>query len=44
VNTQLRGEFAARRDAVARAKLAGMDQGAELIAQLDVKGYVAFGL
>jgi hypothetical protein len=44
VNTELRGELAARRDAVAGAKFAGMDQGAELVAQLDVKGDVAFRL
>ena len=44
VNTQLGGELAAGRDAVAGAEFAGMDEGAELIAQLDVKGYVAFGL
>jgi uncharacterized protein with gpF-like domain len=44
VNTQLRGELAARRDAVTRAKFAGMDQGAKLIAQLNVERDVAFGL
>ena len=44
VNAQLRSELAACRDAVTCAKLAGMDQGAKLIAKLNVKRDVAFGL
>ena len=37
-------QFAAGGDAVAGAKFAGMDQGAELVAQLNVQRDVAFGL
>jgi hypothetical protein len=44
VNTQLGGELAACGDAVPGAKFAGMDQGAELIAQLNIERDVAFGL
>jgi hypothetical protein len=44
VYAELRGQLAARRDSVTRSELAGMDQGAKLIAQLNVKRYVAFGL
>ena len=38
------GEFAAGGDAVAVTQIAGMDEGAELVAQLDVERNVAFGL
>jgi hypothetical protein len=44
VYAQLRGQLAACRDAIARAKFPGMDQSAKLIAQLHVKRYVTFGL
>ena len=40
---QLR-QLAARGDSVTRSEFAGMDQGPKLIAQLNVKRYVAFGL
>jgi len=40
----LRGQLATRRDAVAGAQFAGMDQRAKLVAQLDIKRNVAFGL
>ncbi len=37
-------EFAAGGDAVTGTQIAGMDQGTELVAKLDVEGDVAFGL
>ncbi len=43
-SAKVRGEFAAGGDAVAGAEIAGMDQGAELIAELYVEWNVAFGL
>jgi len=44
VNAQLHGQFAARRDSIAGAKFARMDERAKLIAKLDVEGNVAFRL
>ena len=44
VNAELAGQFAACGNAVARAKLARMDERAQLIAQLYVQRNVAFGL
>ena len=44
VNAELRREFAARGDAVAVAQFATMDEGAKLVAKLDVERNVAFGL
>jgi hypothetical protein len=41
---QLRSQFAARGNAIAGAQLARVDHRAKLIAQLDVKRNVAFGL
>ena len=37
-------QFAAGGNAVARAKVTGMNEGAKLIAKLNVEGNVAFGL
>jgi len=44
VNAQLRGEFAACGNAFSGAQIASVNQGADLIAQLDVERDVAFGL
>src|SRR5262249_43705959 len=44
VNAEHRGELAARWDAVARAQITGMDEGAQLVAKLDVQGNVALRL
>jgi hypothetical protein len=44
VNAELSGKLAAGGDAVARAKLARMNEGAKLVTQLDVQGNVTFGL
>jgi ABC-type sulfate/molybdate transport systems ATPase subunit len=44
VNTEHLREFAAGRNAVARAKVTGVNQGAKLIAELNVERNVAFGL
>jgi hypothetical protein len=44
VNAQLRGEFAACGNAFSRTQIASVNQGADLIAQLDVERDVAFGL
>jgi hypothetical protein len=44
VDAELAGKFAARRDAVSGAKLAGMHQRAQLIAKLHVQRYVTFRL
>ena len=44
VNAELCSEFAAGGDAVAVAQFAAMDEGAKLVAQLDVERNVAFGL
>ena len=44
VDAELPGEFTAGGNAVAGAELAGMDEGAELVAELDVQRNVAFGL
>jgi hypothetical protein len=38
------GEFAAGRNAVSRAQIAGMDERAQLVAKLDIQRYVALRL
>jgi hypothetical protein len=42
VDAQLLGQFAAGGNAIAQAQFAGMDQGAQLVSQLDVEGNAAF--
>jgi hypothetical protein len=44
VNTEDLGEFPARGNAVARTKVTGVNEGAELVAQLDVERDMTFGL
>ena len=44
MNAQHCGEFAAGGNAVAGAKVTGVDEGTELVAKLDVQRDVAFGL
>jgi hypothetical protein len=44
VNTKLHGKFTARRDAISRAQIPCVYQGANLVAQLDVQRNVAFRL
>ena len=44
VDAQLRGKFAACGNALARAQIAAMNEGADLVAQLDVERDVTFGL
>jgi hypothetical protein len=44
VDAELASKFAAGRDAVSGAKLAGMHERSQLIAKLHVQGYVAFRL
>src|SRR5712692_5329550 len=44
VYAELAGQLAAGRDAVPRAQIARVHQGAQLVAQLNVKRYMTFGL
>jgi len=44
MNTESESEFAAGGDAVTGTKIASVDEGAELVAELDIERNVAFGL
>ena len=44
VNTENLREFAAGRNTVTRTEVPGVNEGAELVAQLDIEGDMAFGL
>jgi hypothetical protein len=44
MNTQHGGELAAGGDAIAGAEVTGVDEGAELVTELDVEGNVGFWL
>ncbi len=44
VYAELAGQLAARRDAVPRAQIARVHQGPQLVAQLNIKRHMTFGL
>jgi hypothetical protein len=44
VNAESRGEFSAGGDAVTWTEIASVDQGTELVTELDIEGNVGFGL